>query len=510
MIKPDKRAAIFTLYEAGNTKRQIAKAVKADIKTVRKALTDGPEKLSVNAKRKIVVDEELLRKEYQSCNGFIERMHEKLTEDYGLSIGYSTLTRRIRELGLGQKASKRAIHVPDEPGEEMQYDTSPFNLKLNGKKVTLIASGLYFRYSKIRFIKFYFSDNRFNMKCFLDEALRYWGYCADICIIDNTCLAVWYGTGSNAVFHSEMIHFSQNYGFSWKAHALGHANRKAGKERNFLTLITNFVAGRVFISLEDLNRQAFDWATDRFAKRPQSKTKLIPIDTFEKEKAYLNKLPAYIPLPYEIIKPDRIVDVYGYVAYDANYYWVPEYFHGNKSDRIKTVKVVRYASHIVLYYHTKELLRYNLPKAEVKNERFVPEGVSVRYQPRHRKKTSHLEEKALRALGNTVSRYIDFVKSKECRLRQKHHYLRRLFLLSGKIAPSLFIRTIAQALQYRVDNVDTLSRIASQIMSRDSGASAGTAVTFNNEFMERDAYKEGCLNDERDIEPPGLLPGEPK
>lgn len=431
MIAPDKRDAIFTLYEAGNTKRQIARMVKVDIKTVRKALAGGPENTPVSNKRKILIDEEMLRKEYQFCNGYLERMHERLTENYGVSIGYSTLTQRVRELGLGQKSSQRAAHVPDVPGEEMQYDTSPFDVKLNGKKVRIICFGLYYRYSKIRYIKFYFSDNRFNMKCFLDEALRYWGYCAVICIIDNTCLAVWYGTGADAVFHPEMNHFGQNYGFSWKAHALGHANRKAGKERNFKTVITNFLAGRTFTSPEDLNRQAFDWATDRFAKRPQSKTKLIPIETFEKEKAHLRKLPEYIPLPYEIIKPDRIVDVYGYVAYDANYYWVPEYFQGNKDDRIKKVKVVRYASHVVLYYRTKELLRYNLPNADVRNEKFVPEGVCVKYQPKHRKKQSCEEEKTLRALGETVGRYIDFIKSKECRLRQKHHFIRRLFLLSG-------------------------------------------------------------------------------
>jgi hypothetical protein len=435
-------------------------------------------------------------------------MHERLTEDYGIAIGYSTLTRRIRELGLGKKLSKRACHVGDVPGEEMQYDTSPFDVKLKGKKVKLICSGIYFRYSKIRYIKFYFSDNRFNMKCFLDEALRYWEYCAAICIIDNTCLAVWYGTGSDAVFHPEMIRFSQNYGFAWLAHALNHANRKAGKERNFLTVITNFLSGRVFTSLEDLNRQAFEWATDRFAKRPQSKTKLIPIETFEKEKAYLHKLPEYIPEPYEIIKPDRIVDVYGYVAYSANYYWVPEYFQGNKSDRIKKVKIVRYASRIVLYYRTKELLRYTLPASEIKNERFCPEGVSIKHQPKHRKKPSHEEEKMLRSLGRAVNQYIDFVKSKDCRLRQKHQFLRRLFMLSGKIELSLFTKTIEVALKYRVDKVDTLSRIAAQIMRRDGGDFTGTPITFNNGYMAREAYKEGCLNDEKDIEPPSIYQDE--
>lgn len=326
MIKPDKRNAIFLLHEEGHSDRKIARLVGVNRKTVSKILKKESEPASDARKGKIIIDEEILRGEYKNCNGYLERVHEILTEDYGYKIGYSTLTLRVRELGLGKKQTSRSCHVPDVPGDEQQYDTSPFEIKLNGIKTKVICSGIYLRYSKMRYIKFYRSDNRFNMKCFIDEALRYWGYCAGACIIDNTCLAIWYGSGYSAVFYPEMIKFAANYGFEWKAHMIGHANRKAGKERNFFTVITNFLAGRTFLNMEDLNKQAFDWATDRFAKRPQAKTKLIPIDTFEKEKAYLNKLPAYVPEPYQIITPDRIVNPYGFIAFEGNYYWVPEYY----------------------------------------------------------------------------------------------------------------------------------------------------------------------------------------
>ena len=75
--------------------------------------------------------------------------------------------------------------------------------------------------------------------------------------------------------------------------------RKAGTERNFFTLETNFFPGRNFADIDDLNRKAFDWAIRRFASRPQSKTRLIPRELFEQEKPYLVKLPAYIEPPYQ-------------------------------------------------------------------------------------------------------------------------------------------------------------------------------------------------------------------
>ena len=38
---------------------------------------------------------------------------------------------------------------------------------------------------------------------------------------------------------------------------------KAGEERSFWTVETNFLPGRAFQSLEDLNAQALAWATVR-------------------------------------------------------------------------------------------------------------------------------------------------------------------------------------------------------------------------------------------------------
>jgi hypothetical protein len=48
-------------------------------------------------------------------------------------------------------------------------------------------------------LKFYRVFNRFAMKCFLHEALMFWGYAARKCIIDNTNLARLRGVGSRAV-----------------------------------------------------------------------------------------------------------------------------------------------------------------------------------------------------------------------------------------------------------------------------------------------------------------------
>jgi hypothetical protein len=95
----------------------------------------------------------------------------------------------------------------------MQHDTTLYQVKLAGQGTKVVASVLYLRYSKRRYLKFYRSFNRFQMKCFLHEALTFWGYSAEVCIIDNTNLARLRGTGKNAVIVAEMESFAKRYAF---------------------------------------------------------------------------------------------------------------------------------------------------------------------------------------------------------------------------------------------------------------------------------------------------------
>ena len=72
------------------------------------------------------MDPDLLKRLYQECDGYAQRVHEKLVEDEGIQIQYSTLTRLLRDMGLRRSPEPRCDRVPDEPGAEMQHDTSPY------------------------------------------------------------------------------------------------------------------------------------------------------------------------------------------------------------------------------------------------------------------------------------------------------------------------------------------------------------------------------------------------
>jgi hypothetical protein len=369
----------------------------------------------------------------------------------------------------------------------MQHDTSVYKIKLAGKLVQVVASLLYLRFSKRRYLRFYRTFKRFRMKCFFHEGLMFWGYAAPVCIIDNTNLARLRGTGKEAVIAPEMAEFSRSYGFRFCCHEKGHANRKAGEERGFQTVETNFFPGRRFQDLEDLNRQAIEWATVRMERRRQGKTRVIPFQAFEAERAFLVKLPRHLPAPYW--PHSRVTDQYGYVRFAGNFYWVPD-------TKSLEVVVLEYADRLRICSGREALAEYRLPGERVKNHWFSPAGLPApRHQPRNRKQPADEEEKRLRAMGQPVGAYLDFALKAEVFYR--HQFVRKLLALSKQITPALFSRTLERALQYRIVSVETIRRIAA--LCATQGTHVLPSAEVDESFREREAYREGCLTDAPDL-----------
>jgi len=484
MIDADKRKAVFLLHQEGVSIRQIARQLRLSRNAVRRIIAQSGQMPQSIRRPVLNLDPERLRQLHQECHGYAQRMMEKLREEHGITVKYSTLTRRLRDLGICAPMSQRCERVPDEPGAEMQHDTSPFVLLVGSQRLRLQASLLYLRYSKRRYLQFYPVFDRFHLKCFLHLALTHWGYAPKICVIDNTNLARWRGLGSNAVIVPEMESFAKGYGFRFLCHAPKHSDRKAGEERSFLTVETNFIPGRTFQSLEDLNRQALEWSTVRMEQRPQGKAGLIPAQAFEHELAFLTQLPRHLPAPYLLL--ERTIDEYGYVAVEGNYYEVPGCGRGK-------IQVLRYLHHLVLCQDRRALIEYALPPWGVKNQPFYAPGQKPRRAPHNRKLSSREEEKRLRALDPVIGAYVDFILGTPGLSR--HHFLRRLWTFHQRWSTALFLRTVERAHRYRITSLETLERIA--LLHLDDTALPEPVV--DPDLEKRPAYQEGSLTETPDL-----------
>ena len=117
MIPEHNREIVRILFENGKKKKEIARIMGIDIKTVRNILS--VEQAGVECRTdKILIDYDLLKNLHHRCEGYVQRMHEILTEELKCDIGYSTLTRLLREYGIGKQHPKqRNQQYPDVPGE---------------------------------------------------------------------------------------------------------------------------------------------------------------------------------------------------------------------------------------------------------------------------------------------------------------------------------------------------------------------------------------------------------
>ncbi|WP_240611775.1 hypothetical protein [Acidiferrobacter sp. SPIII_3] len=117
-------------------------------------------------------------------------------------------------------------------------------------------------YSRRLFVQYYPRYSRFEAKQFLLDAARFMEGVCPICLIDNTSVMLASGAGADAIMAPEMAAFARTLGFAFRAHRVGHPDRKGRIERTFFFIETNFLPGRRFTDFDDLNRQAFAWCRE--------------------------------------------------------------------------------------------------------------------------------------------------------------------------------------------------------------------------------------------------------
>lgn len=304
--------------------REISRLLKLSRNTVRRILR-MPERRAAEAPPCEAQTLASLQAAFERARGNVVRVQELLAQEHGLDVSYSTLTRWVRQAGL-RPAPQRSGEYTFGPGQEMQHDTSPHRVSMAGKTVGVQCAALVLACSRRLFIQYYPRYTRFEAKCFLLEAARFMDGTCPTCIIDNTSVIVAAGAGDEAVIAPEMAAFARTLGFRFRAHRVGHSDRKGRIERPFAYVEGNFLPARSFSDFADLNRQALTWCREVTNQKPKRALGMSPDAAYLIEKPYLQPLASSLPPVYDVL--ERVVDLYGYVSVDTNRYSVPERFVG--------------------------------------------------------------------------------------------------------------------------------------------------------------------------------------
>ena len=108
MIDADKRNAAFLLHQEGMSAREIARRLGLGRNTLHRMLALSGAMPSAKQREKQPLDAELLQRLYTQCDGWIQRVQEKLAEEEGVRVAYQTLTRKLRALASARHVMRAA------------------------------------------------------------------------------------------------------------------------------------------------------------------------------------------------------------------------------------------------------------------------------------------------------------------------------------------------------------------------------------------------------------------
>jgi hypothetical protein len=300
---------------------------------------------------------------------------------------------------------------------------------------------------------YYPRPHRFEAKSFLLDAARFMDGTCPTCIIDNTSVIVAAGAGEEAVIAPEMAAFARTLGFRFRAHRVGHPDRKGRIERPFFYVETNFLAGRSFSDFADLNRQALAWCRDIANQKPKRALGMSPEAAYVIEKPHLQHLPNVLPPVYEVF--ERVVDLYGYVSVDTNRYSAPERFVG------QAVTVYKYPAEIQLFHRGTPLATH----PRFIDQRDAKHSLTQHHPtPQRTPRGPALEEQLLRDQYPILDRYASALKQRAHGrgLRQ----LRRLLEMKRTYPSAPFLAALEQALQFGLFD---LGRVEALILKQVAG-----------------------------------------
>jgi hypothetical protein len=292
----------------------------------------------------------------------------------------------------------------------------------------------------------YLRYTRFEAKCFLTSALRFFDGVPERVMVDNTSVIVGKGTGALMEPAPEMAAFSERFGFAFVAHEVNDVNRSARVERPFSFIEGNFLNGRVFEDLRHLNREALLWCQKVNASYKRH-LHASPRELYQQEKAHLRPLPAYIPEPERI--ETRTVDVEGFVSVDTNRYSAPaDWIHRQVQVRISAERVEIDHSHKTVS-HERVLLPTGGRTQLAEHRR--PYGEKARLARQMD------EERELVAVLPGVASYVSALKKNGHRAPRL--LLRRLLRMAREYPHEAILPALEEAVRYRMYDLDRLERM---------------------------------------------------
>ena len=320
MLNREEWMDIHLLSRQGHSIRSIARLTNLSRNTIRRALREKAHQPYNTAGRtsKLEPFKPYIEKRYNECALSAVRMLEEIRPQ-GYTGGIHILRRYVQELGAPSKRLEKAtIRFETPPGHQAQADWAYCGRFADaaGEIIPIYAFVFVLSFSRYMYVEFTTTMKlEMLIGCHL-RAFDYVGGWVQTMLYDNMKQVRIGPQQWNPLF----LDFVNHYGVAPKTHRVRRPRTKGKVERMVDYVKDNFLNGRVFSGLDDLNAQCRDWLEHTANIRLHSTTGRRPVDLLAEE-----KLTSIEAAPrYRIShKSARKVDREGYVSYQRSRYSVP-------------------------------------------------------------------------------------------------------------------------------------------------------------------------------------------
>ena len=263
-----------------------------------------------------------------NCVVIMERISEK-----GYERGISILKDYVKPFRPTKK-SPAVLRYETPPGKQAQMDWGICHYVDDmGHEHKVPAFIMILGSSRMKYVEFTKRCDLFSLQRCILNACEYFGGVADVILTDNMKTVILGRESGKPVWHPGFLDFANDIGFVPKVCKVRKPQTKGKVERLVHYVKDNFIPGRVFSDIHDLNRQAIIWC-DKVNSKVSSSTGYTPIELLASEK--LKELPdAMICERYKF--ESRLVSRDGFVSYDGVRYGVPWQYSG-KQVTVRAVK----------------------------------------------------------------------------------------------------------------------------------------------------------------------------
>lgn len=243
------------------------------------------------------------------------------------SKGYSGGKTTFYEYYYRIKQKPKKFYTPYEtaPGEQSQFDWSPYSVEIGGEITKIILFSYINSFSRYQVLGVSLSENQGAVFEALENGIIESGGVPSRVQTDNAKVFVQNASKNNFQWNKRYLHFCGHYGFEPTRSLPGHPWSKGKVEKPFQYIEDHFIAGSSFESFEDLSAKLKDFQK-KLNERIHSTTKTPPKELFEKERDSLIKLPSqrYVGIKEEI----RKASLDCLISFKGNRYSVPWHFAG--------------------------------------------------------------------------------------------------------------------------------------------------------------------------------------